>query len=423
MEKNSYTWKDKMKIKREKIDYFLFIMAFLITAMANAVTISNITLVLAAAITLYFFLKRGYKFDKAFIYFSVIFLGIVGIYLIKFGYINPRTGREYIKFLYGYILIKMLWRNFIPYFTKTVYILALISLPLYLLQLYNYDLMKSIIGVLEHHIPLMDMREDWYENLFVFTLNDNGMLRNSGFAWEPKGFGTFLDLAVFFRLIENRFKLIDRRIIVYVIALITTFSTASLSILFFTAIPFYLHNTKVSYKIIAGVIVVPIIIITFFNAKFLKDKILNEYNTRSEYVAFVTDTRTDIKSRSLGRFGSLIIDFMDVKKEPLLGYGNQKFKRTQFSVSGVKLVRVNGLSDYMAKYGLIGSIFLLVVLSKSFKRFSNLYRFKGSIWILLGVLLINFASALFFSPLYMMLIFFPFIKTKIRNAYDYKKNY
>jgi hypothetical protein len=401
-----------MVIKREKVDYILFLMAFFITAMANAITISNVTLILAAFITLYFFIKRGYKFDKAFIYFSLTYLVILAIYLVKFGYLDLRTGREYIKFLYGYILIKMIWRNLIPYFTKTVYILALISFPFYILQLYDYEIAKSIVGIFEHHIAFMDMREDWYENIFVFTLNDNGMFRNSGFAWEPKGFGTFLVIAMFFRLIENKFKLIDKRIIVYLIASITTFSTATLSIIFFSVIPFYLYNKKVSYKIISSIVMFPIILLVFTKADFLEKKIINEYNTKDEYVEYIYDRRTDIQSRSLGRFGSLIVDFMDFKKEPLVGYGNQKFERTQFSAGGVKLVRVNGLSDYMAKYGIVGIVFLLMTLSITFKQFGKIYRFKGWYWIVIGILLINFASALFFSPLYMMFIFFSFFNKK-----------
>jgi hypothetical protein len=404
-----------MTIKREKTDYILFLIAFFITAMANAITISNITLILAAFITLYFFLKRGYKFDKAFIYFSVAYLAILGIYLIKFGYLDLRVGREYIKFLYGYILIKMIWRSLIPYFTKTVYILALISFPFYMLQLYDYEMAKSIVGILEHNIPLMDMREDWYENIFVFTLNDNGIFRNSGFAWEPKGFGTFLILAMFFRLMQNNFKLIDKQIIVYFIAAGTTLSTATFSIFFFTIIPFYLYNKKISYKIISSLILIPIITITFFQVEFLKDKIVNEYNTRDKYVGYINDKSYDGKSRSLGRFGSFLVDFMDLKKEPLLGYGNQKFERTLFSVDGVRLVRVSGLSDYMAKYGIVGIIFLLTTFSITFKQFGKLYKFKGWYWIMIGVLLISFSSAVLFSPIYLMLLFFPFINLKKRK--------
>ncbi len=392
------------------MDYFLFLVGFFITATANAITISNITVVSAALFTAYIFFLRGYEIDKAFIYFTIAYIAINVIYLIKFGYVDLRAVREYLRFLHAYMLIKMIWRNFIPYFTKTVYVLSLISLPLYLLQLYDYEMMKSIIGIVEHNVPILDYREDWYENLMIFTLNDNGMFRNSGFAWEPKGFGTFLTLAMFLRLIENRFRLIDKYMLVYLIATITTFSTATLSVVFFAVFPFYIFNKPASYKIVSAAVIVPIMAVAFIKADFLEKKIIHEYETRNKYVAFVQDKRTDMESRSLGRFGSFIIDFMDLKKEALLGYGEQKNERTQYSISGVHLVHVNGFSDFMAKYGIIGMLFLFITLFITFKQWSIIYEFKAWYWIVIGILATSFASAILFYPIYLMFMFFPFFK-------------
>ena len=399
-----------MIVRQEKMDYFLFLLGFFITATANTITISNITVVFAALFTLYIFVTRGYEFDKAFLYFTAAYMVILVIYIIKFGYLDFRSFREYFRILHGYLLIKLLWKKFIPYFTKTVYVLSIISLPLYILQLLDYDMMRTIIGVIDHNIPALDYRDDWYENILIFTLNDNGIYRNSGFAWEPKGFGTFLTLAMFFRLIENRFQLIDKYMIVYIIAMITTFSTATFSVFFFTVVPFYILNKPPAYKIISVLLIVPVIVVTFFQAEFLQKKIVHEYETKDKYVAFVQDDRTDMKSRSLGRFGSLIIDYMDLKREPLFGYGEQKYERTQFSVSGVHLVHVNGFSDFMAKYGIVGMVFLFTTLFLTFKQWSVIYSFKGWYFIPLGILLTSFASAILFYPIYQMLLFFPFFK-------------
>lgn len=411
-----------MRLKREKVDYSLFLVAFFITAKGNTITVSNLTFVLGAFVTLYFFKHRGYYFDKAFVLFSIVYFLILAIYIYKFGYLDPRTGREYLKFLYAYILIKMLWDKFIPYFTQTVYILAFISLPLYALQLYDYDMMKFIIGFVENNVPMLDYRDGWYDNNFIFTLNDNGMFRNSGFAWEPKGFGTFLVLAIFFRLIQNSFKLADKKILVYVIASITSLSTATLSVIFFAIVPFYLFNKKVSYRIVYASVLIPAIVMIFLNVEFLEKKIISEYNNRDIYVNYITDRRSDIESRSLGRFGSFLVDFMDFKKEPFVGYGNQKFERTMFSVGGVKLVRVNGLSNYMAKYGIIGLLFLFITLSMTFRYYEKIYKFKGGIWIVFGLLMINFGSALFFTPIYLMFQFFPFVgRSKSKNLKKYIK--
>ncbi len=399
-----------MVIRREKVDYFLFLVAFFISASANAITISNVTLIFAFFATLYIFLIRGYEFDKAFVYFIIAYLLLTVIYMLKFGHLNFRTFRELIRFIHAYLLIKMIWRSLIPYFTKTVYVLSLISLPMYFLQLYDYELTKSIVGIVENNIPFLDYREGWYENIMVFTTNDYGRFRNSGFAWEPKGFGTFLTLAMFFRLIENRFKLIDKYMITYLIAMITTFSTATLSVTFFAVFPFYIFNKPPVYKVVTAALIVPVMAIAFTKADFLEKKIIHEYKTKDKYVAFVQDDRTDMEDRSLGRFGSFVIDMMDLKKEPVLGYGSQMFERTQFSISGVRLTHVNGLSDFMAHYGIVGTLFLLITLSITFKQWSLIYKFKGWYWIVIEILATSFASAILFYPLYLMFMFFPFFK-------------
>jgi len=399
-----------MVVRQEKMDYFLFLVGFFITATANAITISNITVATAALFTMYIFFSRGYEIDKAFIYFTIAYVAITAIYLIKFGYVDLRTFREYLRFLHAYMLIKIIWRNFIPYFTKTVYVLSLISIPLYFLQLYDYEMMKSIIGIVEHNVPFLDYREDWYENLMIFTLNDEGMFRNSGFAWEPKGFGTFLTLAMMLRLIENRFKLIDKYMLVYLIATITTFSTATLSVMFFAVFPFYIFNKPASYRIISAAVIVPIMAVAFTKADFLEKKIMNEYNHRYKWVKFVQEKDSDEKEQSLGRFGSLIIDMMDLSKEPLLGYGNQKFERTQFSAGGVRLTHVNGISDYMVHYGIVGTLFLLITLSITFKQWSIIYEFKAWYWLIIEILASSFASTILFYPIYLSFMFFPFFK-------------
>jgi len=399
-----------MVVRQEKMDYFLFLIGFFITATANTITISNVTVVFAALLTMYVFIERGYKIDKAFIYFVIAYMGINAIYLIKFGYIDFRAFRELLRFVHAYFLIKIIWKKFIPYFTKTVYILSLISLPLYFLQLYDYELMKSIIGVVDHNIPFLDYRGDWYENIMIFTLNDEGMFRNSGFAWEPKGFGTFLTLAMFLRLIENRFRLIDKYMLVYFIAMITTFSTATLSVVFFAVFPFYIFNKPASYRIISAIVIVPIMAIAFTKADFLEKKIMNEYNNRYKWVKFVQEKENDEKDQSLGRFGSFIIDMMDLKKQPILGYGSQKFERTQYNAGGVRLTHVNGLSDFMAHYGVVGTLFLLITLSITFKQWSIIYEFKAWYWIVIGILATSFASTILFYPIYLMFMFFPFFK-------------
>ena len=101
---------------------------------------------------------------------------------------------------------------------------------------------------------------------------------------------------------------------------------------------------------------------------------------------------------------------MDLKKQPILGYGNQKFERTQYSAGGVRLTHVNGLSDFMVHYGIVGTLFLLITLSITFIQWSIIYEFKAWYWIVIGILATSFASTILFYPIYLMFMFFPFFK-------------
>lgn len=367
-------------------------------------------------LTMLIFFKRKEKIDRAFIYFTIAYFLILIIYVAKFEYIDLRGFREYIKFIYAYMFIKLVYKDFFKIYTNIIYKLALISLPLYIFQLIDYEAMKAFIGIIEHNISFLDYREDWYENLFFFTLNDNGMYRNSGFAWEPKGFGTFLTLAFLFQLMLNNFKFFDKKNIVYLLAIITTFSTSTYSILLLGVIPFYLYNRGTSFKIMASFLVVPIVFTIFTQVDFMEKKILNEYNTRDKYTNYVNDRNYDGVSRSLGRFGSLIMDYRDFIKEPLVGYGLYSDKRTMYSVGGVKLVRVNGFSDFLAKFGLIGIVFLIISFFRSFKKVAFQFKFKGYFIIPISILITSFGSAILLKPLYLGLLFYIFV-TKI-----YKEN-
>jgi len=401
-----------MKIKKTTTNYLLTWIVVFITAMGNAITISNITLVVAMLFTMFIFLYRKEKIDRGFIYFTIVYFLILTIYIIKFHYVDLRGFREYIKFIYAYMFIKLVYKDFFRLYTNIVYKLALISLPLYALQLVDYDMMKVFIGVIDHNIPFLDYREGWYENLFFFTLNDNGMFRNSGFAWEPKGFGTFLTLAFMVNLFLNRFKFFDKKNIVYLLAMATTLSTATYVVFLIAVIPFFLLNKKITIKLFAFITALPIIFIIFTQLDFMQKKIINEYMTRDKYVNYVDARGYSGISRSMGRFGSMILDYRDLEKEPFLGYGLYSDKRTMFSVEGVKLVRVNGLSDFTAKFGLIGLLFLIIGLFKSFKSISKQFRFKGYYMIPISILLTSFGSAILLTPMYLGLLFYFLVANK-----------
>jgi len=401
-----------IRIRKETINTALVWTVVFITGAANAITVSNTTLTVAMLLTVFIFFKRNLKIDRFFVIFTAVYFSIYLIHILKFDYVDFRELREFIKIVYAYAFVKLVHDKFFHIYVNLIYALALISLPLYVFQLIDYNAMKSIIGIVEHNISFLDYRDDWYENIFIFTVNDNAIYRNSGFAWEPKGFGTFLTLAFFIQLFLNGFKFFDKKNIVYLIAIGTTLSTATYGILLLGIIPFYLYNKGASFKVVSSLLIVPVILIAFTQLDFMSDKIVNEYETRDKYVGFVTDKTYEGESRSLGRFGSFIVDYRDFIKEPLIGYGLYSEERTMYSIGGVKLVRVNGFSDFLAKFGLVGMFFLIIYYFHSFKKISFQFNFKGYFIIPISILMTSLGSAILLNPLYLGFIFYGFIKTR-----------
>ena len=104
---------------------------------------------------------------------------------------------------------------------------------------------------------------------------------------------------------------------------------------------------------------------------------------------------------SLGRIGSLIVDFNDFLKKPIFGYGFTRENRTQSAY--VKLVRVNGFSDLLAVYGL--GIFLFFYRYYVFLKLLNTKKYKFLSILLISIICIYFASTLTGHPFWTSLLF------------------
>ena len=247
----------------------------------------------------------------------------------------------------------------------------------------------------------------------MFTIEKGAIYRNSGFAWEPKGFSNFLILAILVNTSLYSFKL-NKKLVVFFVALLTTFSTVGYIILFTAFIIYLSINKKISIKYILPLICF-IIAIFVSSSDFIYKKIYREVYTMNEQADMIYDRRY-FKSRSLGRFGSLLIDYNDFLKHPILGYGIQRkdsgFKqlRTGSKYNDTKLVRVNGFSDRLVSFGLIGMIFYLFAIYKSFVNYFKYYNTKGAIVALLMFLMIEFATTLTTDPFWMIFFFLFLIK-------------
>lgn len=389
-------------IKSSSINIFLSSLVLLIGSKANVLAISDVFLVFSIVFTTFIFFKRKKIFPKSFKIFTLIYFFLTLIYLYKFGWINVTSSiRVYIKALLGVMIILLLRKDFFIHLEKLIVILASISIPFYILQLIDYELLKSIIGFHENTISFLDYRSDWYVNNVFFTLNDNALFRNSGFTWEPKGFANFLVIATIINLIRNNFTF-NKSLLVLSVALLTTLSTVGF-VIFFLLLPYFIYQQKNTLNLFKLSFML-IIALSIFRLDFMSEKIINEANTRENNLKYIF-VKTQSETVSLGRFGSMALAFLDFPKNPVTGIGMQDSERTQGLHT--RLIWVNGLADFLSRFGILGILFLIITYSKSINLILKDFGVnKGKNTILFIFLSIFFASAVIIQPLFFAFQFY-----------------
>jgi len=272
-----------------------------------------------------------------------------------------------------------------------------------------FDSMFYFVGFLQNSISILEFKNEVFANNLLFTIDKTGAVyRNSGFAWEPKGFSNFLILAMIINTIINNFKL-NKKMIVLIIALMTTFSTVGYIILFTGFFAYFVINKKIGLNFIIPLLIL-ISGIFISNSDFIYKKIINEIYTMEDQADMIYDKRY-FKSRSLGRFGSLLVDYNDFIKHPILGYGIYRKDsgfiqlRTQAKYANTKLVRVNGFSDRLATFGIVGMICYILAIFSGFRNYLKYYNHRGAFFILIIFIMIEFATNLLTDPFWMIFLF------------------
>jgi hypothetical protein len=254
------------------------------------------------------------------------------------------------------------------------------------------------------------------QNFIIYTWEPltESYLRNSGPFWEPGAFAGFLIIAMIFNYIEYN-AIYNFKNIVFMLAIVTTFSTSGYAALFLYIVTYYFLKKLTLTKIIILSIIFISAWFAYFNFGFLNDKIKRNI----EYA------NTPLKlSEGRGRFTSAKLDWMDIKKHPLIGRGRNDL--TRFNYQGEKYElensRSNGITDYIVKYGLIGFIIYFSLMYTSFRNYckNNNVDVKVAIFSLLIIFTIGFSQGFFQQPAFVILIYLFLVYLKRKALYQIK---
>ena len=374
------------------------------SAKANIIFDNPGTLFLLFACSWLLLYKKRISVNRPFLVFLSFFLVYCLGYLFKFGTLNVTASlRFFMNITFAYSVIRLSGANFFRNTEEIVYKLALLSVGLYALQLAAPDLTFGLNSLLADLLPFM--KPYWsefeaYSNSILFTFNPvNHPYRNSGFMWEPGAFGAVLGVVLLLNLIRNQFVL-TRRAVFFVAVMLTTVSTTAYLVIGVLLFMYLLNKGRIA-SLLAPALLVPLALLVW-QLDFVGDKIEHQYETRDE--ALKNEKKyfqLGFKNRSLGRFGSLLVDYKDLTNNPVLGTGFQYEERTQGKL--ITYAKTNGLSDYMVKFGLLGLVLFIINLYRSFKRLQQEHPYKGVYVVPVLLMLIGFSNPVLFLPLFLSL--------------------
>ncbi|HCU07026.1 MAG TPA: hypothetical protein DIC42_05565 [Holosporales bacterium] len=336
----------------------------------------------------------------------VILLVIHTVHAIVFGRFNQAL---IASVLFTTAIIAFLKDDFIPFFISNMYWLTIISLIMVIPTMINLNYFFSIIKSIQDTLYLTsaDGEGRYSANIIIYTINANDFVRNCGFMWEPGPFASLLSLAIFFELIVSNFK-INKRVIVFLIALITTFSTTGYLCLLAIFI-FYYTNKYSSTKMLQFVftILFIVLLLVFSRLDFIGEKVQKAldvdekvYNDNIDWIR--QGGGGSDQSYSLGRVQGLMLNIDDFNTSPLFGIGStDNSEMTKFYGS---IHSMNGLGNALAKYGIVGIVLIFMALFKTSRYISNRFRVKSGYIIVVLYLIQTFAFTFIFSSFYVLIL-------------------
>ncbi len=356
-------------------------------------------LFIPVAFSIWLMYDRKLSFSYMFVFLLIGFLAYFIVVTFKFHEVHPRFfGMYIVNFFLAYVVVNAFKQRFLIMYANIVYYLCIICLVFWVIQVVAPGILTSILKPLSVSGP-----NENHINIVLYTIESDVILenfaipRNSGFAWEPGAFASFINLAIFSLLITSKFKIFrTNKFWVLSVALLTTMSTTGYS-LYLILLTFYAYNQKSKYF----VTLVPVILmLTMYisSLPFMTEKLkeVSSFNTEELIYNSITwgfDYRPQ-------RFESIQIDFIDFVNHPIVGYGGHSEAKWTEQL-GAKISTVSGFGNLLAIFGMVGLLFFSYSLVKTSIDYKLAFGYKGWFFQTLLIIMISISYALIFTPLLM----------------------
>jgi hypothetical protein len=391
--------------------YAIFALTFLlcyIATRANAIALSDQLAGVFMISTFLLLIKKGIPITRSTWLFIV---GLLILFTENFLFtVTTFDVKIYIKLLALCVsvifFIQISRQQFYYALLRIASALCILSIPFYCWQIIHPQSLIALAQSIHHITPWLDTGRIHQDvdsmNIFIYTVEVTENFRNSGMFWEPGGFASFINIALTLHLMRNKF-VFDKHALLLIGTMLTTFSTTGYVVLFLVLL-FSVTNrmARNTTPALAGIRIFSILLlIGFFSYLFIaapifRDKIDSQLSAQQILIGDIDFNNENFKS--LGRFGSLIVDLRSIKDKPIFGrgYSDSEFKQ-QFENYNF----TNGLTSFIGHFGLVGFIWLIY---STYASGSTLLRQQTPvgrfpIFITLIVLTISFSNPILLTPL------------------------
>lgn len=325
----------------------------------------------------------------------------------------------FVRWTYPFVVLLVVSNQFPRLFVNVIYFLTVVSFVFFIPSMIFPDFelfLMEVASVFEQQ-----SKSSFYSynsNLLIYTIKPGIAYesfaifkRNSGPFWEPGGFGSYLIIALLFNLIMEK-KIFSRKNSIFMIAIITTWSTAAfaalLSLLFLYGV-FILKQTN--YKFL----MIPLILLISFNAYLELPFIQNRIDRTITY--FIQRDMVEYQYLRRDRMISAIVDFQTFLENPIFGTGRYSEVRYGGSIDPGLAHRNNGITDFLVKYGAFFFVFYFWRMRKGFENFAQFFIDKPKVFAnisLVAIALVGFSQTLFQQSVFIALFyFFAFSRSRI----------
>lgn len=396
-----------------------YLFTTLIIYMQGSIIISGsrLLLLIFLFISSSIFFYKKLKIDNVLIIVIIFILLITFVQYVQFKFISYNTTfGTFVRFLLPYFLIKIIGRNYLTYYINVLYFFAIISLIFYLPSILFSNFFQFLLDI-SSTTGIHALQGE--NNLIIYSVETGtrlGILRNSGLFWEPGAYSGFLIMAILFNIIKTN-NIWNVKNLVFIVTIISTFSTSGYIVLFMAIIFYYIVNIK---KRAAYYLLIPLFCFGAWSAYYKIDFLGERINTE------ITRTQNN-KLEYTGRIGSGEKDLKDILKYPFFGRGRNV--TTRFEKYNKKDIlefhRTNGVTDFAVKYGLLFIVFYFFNIYKSFNSFCYNCRFnkRFALLMLFIVLTIGFSQTFFQGTFFISLIYLHVIYKVPIETYNRNKMY